>query len=151
MYAIRSYYEEHGLPARINRDFARLRRFYGRLLTATLHARPAVYLVWLAITLLTVPMFMMSARELAPTEDQGVIFGIIDGITSYSIHYTKLYEANHYRYLGQHDEVALAVVRGEFDFGGLKTAIAQKYTHLGLKVVAESPLMTGLALVEGLV
>jgi len=56
-------------------------------------------------------------------------------------------EANHYRYLGQHDEVALAVVRGEFDFGGLKTAIAQKYTHLGLKVVAESPPMTGLALV----
>ena len=56
-------------------------------------------------------------------------------------------EANRYRYLGQHDEVALAVVRGEFDFGGLKTAIAKKYTHLGLVVVAESPPMTGLALV----
>src|SRR5512134_1278500 len=65
--------EEHGFPARIARDFGRLRRFYGRLLDATLNARPAVYLVWLAVSLLAVPMFMMSAKELAPTEDQGVI------------------------------------------------------------------------------
>jgi len=56
-------------------------------------------------------------------------------------------EANFYRYLGQHDEVALAVVRGEFDAGGLKTAIARKYAHLGLVVQAESPPMPGLALI----
>lgn len=56
-------------------------------------------------------------------------------------------EVNHYRYLGQHDEVALAVVRGEFDAGGLKTAIARKYAHLGLVVRAESPALPGLALV----
>jgi phosphonate transport system substrate-binding protein len=56
-------------------------------------------------------------------------------------------EANLYRYLGQHDEVALAVVRGEFDAGGLKTAIARKYTHLGLEVRAESPPLPGLAII----
>lgn len=56
-------------------------------------------------------------------------------------------EANHYRYLGQHDEVALAVVRGEFDVGGLKTAIARKYTHLGLAVRVESAPLPGLALI----
>ena len=56
-------------------------------------------------------------------------------------------EANFYRYLGQHDEVALAVVRGEFAAGGLKTAIASKYAHLGLVVQAESPPMPGLALI----
>jgi phosphonate transport system substrate-binding protein len=56
-------------------------------------------------------------------------------------------EANHYRYLGQHDEVALAVVRGEFDVGGLKTSIARKYVHLGLVVQAESAPLPGLALV----
>jgi len=54
---------------------------------------------------------------------------------------------NWYRYLGPHDEVALAVVRGEFDAGGLKTAIAHKYAHLGLAVRAESPPLPGLALV----
>lgn len=56
-------------------------------------------------------------------------------------------EANRYRYLGQHDEVALAVVRGEFDAGGLKTAIADKYAHLGLTVRAESAPLPGLALI----
>ena len=41
-------------------------------------ARPAVYTVWIVLSLLTIPMFMMSPKELAPTEDQGVIFGIVD-------------------------------------------------------------------------
>lgn len=56
-------------------------------------------------------------------------------------------ENNRYRYIGPHDEVALSIVRGEFDAGGLKTAIARKYAHLGLKVLAESPEMPGLALI----
>ena len=56
-------------------------------------------------------------------------------------------EANRYRYIGPHDEVALAVVRGEFDAGGLKTAIAKKYLHLGLAVSAESAPLPGLALI----
>ncbi|GKT09350.1 hypothetical protein DSTSK_26550 [Desulforhabdus sp. TSK] len=69
---------ERGLAGRISRDFKRLRNAYGRLLASTLSARPAVYSVWLVISLVTIPMFIMSAKELAPTEDQGVIFGILD-------------------------------------------------------------------------
>jgi multidrug efflux pump len=70
--------EEHGLAGKITRDFERLKNAYGRRLDATLAARPAVYAVWVAVSLVTVPMFVMSAKELAPTEDQGVIFGILD-------------------------------------------------------------------------
>jgi multidrug efflux pump len=70
--------EERGLAGRITRDFERLKNAYGRRLDATLAARPAVYAVWIAVSLATVPMFIMSAKELAPTEDQGVIFGILD-------------------------------------------------------------------------
>jgi multidrug efflux pump len=70
--------EEHGLAGRISRDFKRLKEAYGRRLSATLNARPAIYTVWIVISLLTIPLFSMSAKELAPTEDQGVIFGIID-------------------------------------------------------------------------
>jgi len=69
---------EHGLAGRITRGFDRLKNAYGRRLDATLAARPAVYAVWIAVTLSTVPMFLMSAKELAPVEDQGVIFGILD-------------------------------------------------------------------------
>ncbi len=54
---------------------------------------------------------------------------------------------NLYRYLGRHDAVALAVVRSEFDIGGVKTAIARKYKHLGIKIREETNIMPGFALV----
>jgi multidrug efflux pump len=76
---------ERGLAGRISRDLERLKDFYGRLLTATLAARPAVYAVWLVISLLAVPMFIMSAKELAPVEDQGVIFGILDAAANSTV------------------------------------------------------------------
>ncbi len=56
-------------------------------------------------------------------------------------------EANHYRYLAMHDAVALAVVRGDYDAGVLKSAIGRKYAHLGLTTLAETPPLPSLALV----
>ncbi len=85
--------EEHGLAGRIARDFARLRTAYGRGLDATLAARPAVYTVWIVISLLSIPMFTMSAKELAPTEDQGVIFGIVDAAANSTLDQTRAYTA----------------------------------------------------------
>lgn len=54
---------------------------------------------------------------------------------------------NFYRYLKKHDEAALSVVRGEYILGGLKTAIAHKYAHLGLVVVDETEPMPSFALI----
>lgn len=56
-------------------------------------------------------------------------------------------EQTRYRYLDKHDEVALAVARGEFDAGGLKTSIGRKYAHLGLSIVAETAALPGFALI----
>lgn len=56
-------------------------------------------------------------------------------------------EDNRYTYLDKHDTVALAVVRGEYDAGGLKTAIGKKYSHLGLKIVAETAPMPSFGMV----
>src|SRR5438132_1206432 len=69
---------DKGFSGVINRNFDRFRNAYGRLLDRTLQVRPAVYVVWAGLALLTIPMFKMSKHELAPTEDQGVIFGFID-------------------------------------------------------------------------
>jgi multidrug efflux pump len=85
--------EEHGLSGRISRAFGRLKNAYGRLLAATLHMRPAVYTVWIAVTLLTIPLFSMSARELAPTEDQGVIFGVLDASANSTLDQNSRYAA----------------------------------------------------------
>jgi multidrug efflux pump len=85
--------EEHGLAGKISRDFNRLKEAYGRRLDATLKARPAVYTVWLVVTLLTIPMFNMSAKELAPTEDQGVIFGIVDAAANSTLDQNSIFAA----------------------------------------------------------
>ncbi|OGQ86205.1 MAG: multidrug efflux protein [Deltaproteobacteria bacterium RIFOXYD12_FULL_56_24] len=85
--------EEHGLAGRIARGFARLRGMYGGWLDATLAARPAVYTVWLVISLLAFPMFTMSAKELAPNEDQGVIFGIVDAAANSTLDQTRTFTA----------------------------------------------------------
>ncbi|HET6369579.1 MAG TPA: efflux RND transporter permease subunit, partial [Nitrospiria bacterium] len=85
--------EDHGFAAVISRAFDRLRAAYGRRLNATLDSRPAVYLVWIFVSLLTIPMFTMSAKELAPTEDQGVIFGILDASANSTLDQTSLYAA----------------------------------------------------------
>jgi multidrug efflux pump len=85
--------EKHGLAGRIARDFGRLKDAYGRLLDSTLKMRPAVYTVWLVVTLLTVPMFIMSAKELAPMEDQGVIFGIVDAAANSTLDQNSFFAA----------------------------------------------------------
>ncbi|GAB3527158.1 efflux RND transporter permease subunit [Photobacterium alginatilyticum] len=85
--------EEHGLAGKVARGFKRLRVLYGRMLDVTLNTRPAVYIVWGSISLLTVPMFRMSPQELAPSEDQGVIFGIIDASANATLDQTSQYAA----------------------------------------------------------
>ncbi len=84
---------EHGFAGKIERDFKKIRNFYGRLLDKTLNARPAVYMVWGLLSMLTIPMFTMSAKELAPAEDQGVIFGILDAAANSTLDQTSLYAA----------------------------------------------------------
>ena len=56
-------------------------------------------------------------------------------------------ELNRYRYLDKHDAVALAVIRSEFDLGGVKTAIGKRYTHMGLKILAQTPPFPGFGLI----
>ena len=100
---------ERGFAGRVSRLFNRIRALYGRALEATLNARPAVYLVWFGVSLLTVPMFVMSAKELAPKEDQGVIFGIIEASANATLDQTSLYAA-------AANDVFLGIPETEFTF-----------------------------------
>ena len=88
--------DKRGLARISGNIFERVKSHYGRFLRATLSVRPAVYLVWVVIALLCIPLFMFSSTELAPTEDQGVIFGIVDGPANSTLDQSSLYarEAN---------------------------------------------------------
>lgn len=83
--------EEHGFAAFVSRSFNRLRQTYGRWLSVTLGMRPAVYCVWIVVSLLAIPMYNMSSKELAPTEDQGVIFGILEASANATLDQTSIF------------------------------------------------------------
>src|SRR5437763_321173 len=76
-YLLRAGPADKGFSGVVNRTFDRFRDWYGEHLDRTLAARPAVYTVWIGLSLLGVLFWKMSPSELAPKEDQGVIFGII--------------------------------------------------------------------------
>jgi multidrug efflux pump len=74
---LRAEHVDAGFSGWVNRTFDRFRDWYGEHLDRTLAARPAVYTVWIALSLLGALFWKMSPSELAPKEDQGVIFGIV--------------------------------------------------------------------------
>jgi multidrug efflux pump len=90
------------LADRIDRAFDATRRRYTRALGRALDARPAVYLVWGALTLAIVPMFLFSPKELAPEEDQGAVFtalevpanASLEQVTAYSSQVHDVFEAD---------------------------------------------------------
>ncbi len=69
--------EEHGFAGMINRHFDKFRQFYGKIVDASLGARWMAYAVWLVLFVSTFMMWQLSPKELAPTEDQGFMFGIV--------------------------------------------------------------------------
>jgi multidrug efflux pump len=82
---------ERGFAGIVNRRFEWVRKTYTRLLTGTLNYRPVVLTVWVIVTVLMVPFYMFSSRELAPQEDQGVVFGVIQSSANATLDQTNLF------------------------------------------------------------
>ncbi len=93
---LRSGDDERGFAGHINRQFERLRQFYMRMLGATIRNRPVVLVLWLIVVLLMVPFYLFTPRELAPKEDQGVIFGIVQAAPDATLDQTKLFTSRVY-------------------------------------------------------
>src|SRR3989440_2485776 len=78
---LRPGHAEKGFSGIVNRAFDRFREWYGTQLDRSLGARGGIYALWGGLTVLAAIMFVLmpsfASKELAPTEDQGVIFGII--------------------------------------------------------------------------
>jgi len=82
---------EKGFAGWVNRRFESVRSAYSRGLRWTLQDRPVVLVVWAIVVLLAVPFYMFSQKELAPVEDQGVVFGIVQASANSTLDQTKLY------------------------------------------------------------
>ena len=82
---------DRGFAGWINRRFESVRRVYTRSLAATLRYRPVVLTLWVIVSLLVVPFYLFSQRELAPAEDQGFFFGFVQGSPNATLDQTKLF------------------------------------------------------------
>src|SRR5579864_2933984 len=82
---------DRGFAGIVNRRFEKVRQLYARTLGGTLQYRPVVFALWAIVVLVMVPFYMFSQRELAPAEDQGVVFGVIQASPNSTIDQTNLY------------------------------------------------------------
>ena len=82
---------EKGFAGWINRRFDRIRAGYESLLAGTLAYRPVVLVLWVIVLALMVPFYLLSQKELAPAEDQGVVFGIVQASANSTLDQTQLF------------------------------------------------------------
>jgi multidrug efflux pump len=120
---LRSGDPERGFAGWINRRFDAVRNTYTRLLTRTLNYRPVVFAVWVIVALLIVPFYMFSQRELAPKEDQSVVFGLIQAAPNSTLDQTKLFSkqvADVYRSFPENQSI-FQLTNPTGGFGGMVT------------------------------
>lgn len=70
-------HEESGLSGRINKLFDRVRNRYECMIGASLGWVPVTITAAVLLTCLIIPFLMFAQHELAPKEDQGVVFSIL--------------------------------------------------------------------------
>jgi multidrug efflux pump len=120
---LRAGASEHGFAGWINRRFDSVRNAYARTLTGTLQYRPVVFVLWVIVVALIVPFYMFSQRELAPAEDQGVVFGVIQSSANSTIDQTDLFTTqvyDVYRAFPESDSI-FQITSPSGGFGGMVT------------------------------
>jgi multidrug efflux pump len=135
---------ERGFSGWINRRFESVRSAYGRMLTGTLQYRPVVLTVWVIVVLLVVPFYMFSQRELAPAEDQGVVFGVVQSSANATLDQTRLFSQQIYDVYHSfpESESVFQITNPSGGFGGMVTKpwSERKKTAQQLLVESTGPL-----------
>ncbi len=83
--------EIHGFEKWLNLFFEKVKNFYRSILKETLVSYKLTLFVGLIIGLLWIPFYLLSMKELAPAEDQGIVFGIVQASPNASLDQTTLY------------------------------------------------------------
>src|SRR5437868_2293977 len=114
---------DKGFAGWVNRRFESVRNTYSSLLFGTLQYRPVVLALWGIVVLLIVPFYMFSQRELAPAEDQGVVFGVIQSSANATLDQTNLFTKQVYDVYHAFPESAsiFQITSPSGGFGGMVT------------------------------
>jgi multidrug efflux pump len=80
-----------GFARLVDRSFSAITNWYGRRLSSTLDYRPVTAL-FAVVVLASIPfLYLHTKSELAPAEDQGVLFGITKGPQAANLDYLNVY------------------------------------------------------------
>jgi multidrug efflux pump len=141
---LRSGDTERGFSGIVNRQFERVRGLYTRLLSGTLQYRPVVLALWAIVAVLMVPFYMFSQHELAPAEDQGVVFGVIQSAPNSTLDQTNLFTTQVYNVYKSFPESGsiFQITNPSGGFGGMVTKpwSQRKKTTQQLLVESTGPL-----------
>jgi len=131
---------DKGFSGIVNRSFERVRSLYSRLLTGTLQYRPVVLTLWVIVALLMIPFYMFSQRELAPSEDQGVVFGVIQSSANSTLDQTNLFTSQVYDVYKSFPESGsiFQITNPSGGFGGMVTKPWSQRTKTTEQLLAES-------------
>ncbi|HWQ55665.1 MAG TPA: efflux RND transporter permease subunit [Bryobacteraceae bacterium] len=131
---------ERGFAGWINRRFDSVRRAYTRSLSGTLRFRPVVLVLWGIVAALIVPFYMFSQRELAPAEDQGVVFAILQASPNATLDQTKLFSAEVHDVYRSFPETAsiFQITFANGGFGGMVTKPWSQRTKTTAQLLVES-------------
>lgn len=131
---------ERGFAGWINRRFESLRRAYTRTLAGTLQYRPVVLVLWLIVAGLMVPFYAFSQRELAPAEDQGVVFGAIQASPNSTLDQTRLFTTQVYDVYRSFPEnkSTFQITSPSGGFGGMVTKPWSERTKTTQQLLMES-------------
>jgi multidrug efflux pump len=114
---------EKGFAGIVNRQFEHVRGLYTRLLSGTLRFRPVVLTLWVIVALLMIPFYMFSQKELAPAEDQGIVFSIIQSSANSTLDQTNLFTKQVYDVFHSipESESIFQITQPTGGFGGMVT------------------------------
>ena len=136
--------DERGFSGMIHRHFERVRSLYMRLLSGTLHYRPVVLTLWVIVALLMIPFYMFSQHELAPAEDQGAVFTILQAPANSTLDQTNLFAQQVYDVFHSFPETGATfqITTPTGGFGGMVTKpwSQRKKSSQQLQIEASGPL-----------
>jgi multidrug efflux pump len=131
---------ERGFAGWVNRRFDAVRSRYARMLSSTLRYRPVVLVLWAIVAILIVPFYMFSQQELAPAEDQGVVFGVVQAAANSTVEQTTLFTKQIHDVYRSFPESAsiFEITSPSGGFGGMVTKPWSERTKTAQQLLMES-------------
>ncbi|MDX2188093.1 MAG: efflux RND transporter permease subunit [Opitutaceae bacterium] len=141
--------EEKGFTGHINHAFDKLRNAYERLIGKSLGWVPVTIVVAFLFTLLLVPFFAMAQKELAPKEDQGIVFTILIPSPTSTIDQNMMYAEEIqrlYSSVAEYD-TSFQITGANFGFSGMLLKPWSERSRTSIEV--EQSLLAGSSQITG--